>query len=132
MLFFLTCDSGQIVFLFFLAMWFVGSQFCDQGSNPGPQQWKHKVLTREFPSHSFLNITICNTPDTFSLQLFKFFDEKFQMSTFKCIKEIKLFKIIKGNSKVKNMKATVLYNHFCKKKKVGGKYVYTHTNDFLL
>lgn len=54
------------------------------------------------------------------------------MSTFKCIKEIKLFKIIKGNSKVKNMKGTVLYNHFCKKKKVGGKYVYTHMNDFLL
>ena len=58
MLFFLTCDSGQIVFLFFGAMWFVGSQFCDQGSNPGPQQWKHKVLTREFPSHSFLNVYV--------------------------------------------------------------------------
>lgn len=54
------------------------------------------------------------------------------MSTFKCIKKIKLFKIIKGNSKAKNIKATVLYNHFRKKEKVGGKYVYTHTNDFLL
>ena len=49
------------------------------------------------------------------------------MSTLKCIKEIKLLKIIKGNSRAKNTKATVLYNHLCKKKKVRGKIcVYTY------
>ena len=33
------------LFLFFLALWHVGSQLSDWGSNPCPLHWKCKVLT---------------------------------------------------------------------------------------
>ena len=36
-------------------MWLVRLQFPNQGSNPHPQQWKHRALTtaREFPKYLF-------------------------------------------------------------------------------
>ena len=50
--------SKEIVFIDLLiysfghAAWFVGSQFLDQESNPGPWQWKCSILTTEPPGNS--------------------------------------------------------------------------------
>ena len=40
------------VCVFGCAIWLVGSKFPDQGSNPGPRHWKHRVLTTGPPGNS--------------------------------------------------------------------------------
>ena len=44
----------KIFFFFFFGyvMWLAGSQFPDQGMNPHPWQWEHRVLTTEPPENS--------------------------------------------------------------------------------
>ena len=49
-----TCFNRYFFFSNFFGchMQLAGSQFLDQGSNPGPQQWKHRVLTTGPPGNS--------------------------------------------------------------------------------
>ena len=51
---------GIVFFFFFFghAMWLEGSQFPDQGTNPGPWQWKHKVPATGLPENSPIIITL--------------------------------------------------------------------------
>ena len=48
--------SSEYKKIFFLAgsydMWLAGSQFPDQGMNPHPWRWEHRVLTTEPPENS--------------------------------------------------------------------------------
>ena len=47
----------HIVFVLGHTVWHVGSQFFDQGSNPRPLQWNHRILTIALPGKS-LHLTI--------------------------------------------------------------------------
>ena len=72
------CDHS-FFFFFCPAAQLVGSSFPDQGSNPGPLQWKHGVLTTGPPGNSqplFLKLQPCfllPIASTISIHLWYFF-----------------------------------------------------------
>ena len=52
-----------LIFFFFFgcATWLTGSQYPDQGSNPGPWQWEHRVPTTRPPRNSLKSVLNCTS-----------------------------------------------------------------------